>query len=86
MSQKRIIVLRNSIVLPFSTTQITVTFKKYSRNERVNLRDLNCKDGLKYGSSKTKKTKKKKNSVKKIKILFQTMNLNTFSLQINQLE
>ena len=86
MSQKRIIVLRNSIVLPFSTTQITVTFKKYSRNERVNLRDLNRKDGLKYGSSKTKKKKKKKNSVKKIKILFQTMNLNTFSLQINQLD
>ena len=50
MSQKRIIVLRNSIVLPFSTTQITVTFKKYSRNERVNLRELNRKDGLKYGS------------------------------------
>lgn len=60
MTQKRIIVLRNSIVLPFSTTQITVTFKKYSRNERVNLRDLNRKDGLKYGSSKTKKTKKTK--------------------------
>ena len=86
MSQKRIIVLRNSIVLPFSTTQITVTFKKYSRNERVNLRDLNRKDGLKYESSKTKKTNKKKNSVKKIKSLFQTMNLNTFSLQINQLD
>ena len=85
MSQKRTIVLRNSIVLPFSTTQVTVTFKKYSRNETVILRDLNRKDGLNYGSSKTKKTKKKLNSVKKIKILFQTMNLNTFSLQINQL-
>ena len=58
MSQKRTIVLRNSIVLPFSTTQVTVTFKKYSRNETVILRDLNRKDGLNYGSSKIKKTKK----------------------------
>ena len=63
MSQKRIIVLRNSIVLPFSTTQITVTFKKYSRNERVILRDLNRKDSLNNGSSKTKKTKTKKNKI-----------------------
>ena len=72
MSQKRIIVLRNSVVLPFSTTQITVTFKKYSRNERVILRDLNHKDSLNNGSSKTKKTKTKKNKIqlKKSKFYF----------------
>ena len=71
MTQKRIIVLRNSIVLPFSTTQITVTFKKYSINDRVNLWDLYRKDGLKYGSSKTKKTKKtKKIQLKKSKFYF----------------
>ena len=66
----------NSFTKQYSSTLFNHTnnskFKKYSRNERVILRDLNHKDSLNNGSSKTKKTKTKKNKIqlKKSKFYF----------------